>query len=201
MTINNVISISAFPKGEQIRGYAGGMHFDMRELAELAFGKPGSEKGNGLTLFAYLWRRFGPPWFGCDDHKELAVYILTTQIDGLWLEASCKASSLHYCFRVCLTRSLESEFPPGWRDEENEILVQCKAELIRVMRDLLRPVNVRDVIINALGISDEIFLFPGTEEEWDAYVCEPSQYAGYGLAMCKVELDRSSDIPKKTPLY
>ena len=79
------------------RGYAAGPFFDCHELAEEVFG---DTEANGLVLFAYLWRRFGPPWFGCDPHKELAGYFLTTRIDGLLLNVSCKAMELPYCFAV-----------------------------------------------------------------------------------------------------
>jgi hypothetical protein len=39
-------------------------------------------------IFAYLFRRFGFPRFGCDPHKQLVEYILTTPMEGVLLTAS-----------------------------------------------------------------------------------------------------------------
>src|SRR2546427_5605706 len=39
----------------------------------------------GGQLFAYLFRRFGYPNSGWDDHKELVYYLLTTPMDNVFL--------------------------------------------------------------------------------------------------------------------
>ena len=31
------------------------------------------DDNSGLLAFAYLWRRFRPPWWGSDDHKDLVT--------------------------------------------------------------------------------------------------------------------------------
>lgn len=40
------------------------------------------------SLFAYLWRRFGPPNRPNDPYKELASYLLTTPHPSMWLSIS-----------------------------------------------------------------------------------------------------------------
>lgn len=44
------------------------------------------------TLFAYLWRRFGPPFSGWDDHKELVKYYISTPLKGVGFGINCSVS-------------------------------------------------------------------------------------------------------------
>ncbi len=44
----------------------------LARLAVDAWGAEAIRNENGpLTAMAYLWRRFGPPWHGGDDRKEV----------------------------------------------------------------------------------------------------------------------------------
>lgn len=72
--------------------------FQGREEARRVFGRRAERKGSGLTLFAYMWRRFGPPFTGCDDHKDLAGYLLTTTHKDVLLEVLPSASSMVHAF-------------------------------------------------------------------------------------------------------
>ena len=66
-------------KGISGFGSSGDIH--PGNVAALVFDKPPS----GALLFAYLFRRFGYPNCGWDDHKNLVCYALTTPMPGLWL--------------------------------------------------------------------------------------------------------------------
>lgn len=54
-------------------------------LATEAWGDRCKEKNSALMAFAYLWRRFGPPWAGTDDYKKLVGYDLTTTDEQVFL--------------------------------------------------------------------------------------------------------------------
>lgn len=157
----------------KIRGYAAGPYFDCHVLSIDAFGE--THEDSGLTLFAYCWRRFGPPWCGSDNYKELVNYYLTTRIDGMFLRVSCKAMELEYCFGVAWDDRIQSQLP-DWPPEDDgaslPIVSECKAALVEAMRELLRPVRVRDVSINCLGRCEH------AEEGEEA---EVSRYAGFGV--------------------
>lgn len=154
----------------EYEGYRSGPHFDCPLLAEKAFGKDLASQQH-LTAMAYLYRRFGPPFWGCDSYKEIASYVLTTKIDGLLLDVGCLASCLRYYFSVLYSKELAKQFSP-YRSLPNLRLLQCQKELLMCMRDLLTPVNVRDVVINVLG---EIL-----GDSYPKNIVPPSKYAGLG---------------------
>jgi len=174
--LSAVRSVEDLP--DEVAGYGAGPWFDCKDLAERAYGAAAGS--NGLTMYPYLWRRFGPPWLGSDPHKELAVYYLSTRIDGLWLAASCRAVELTLCFRAVYDARQHCRFPVSQR-VVNEAVQECRAELVWAMRDLLRPVFVRDVAINLFGrIARNARRLP---------TCPRSPYAGYGLLAVRPRLD------------
>lgn len=133
---------------------------------------------SGITLFAYMWRRFGPPWFPCDEDKEMASYYLTTDIAGLWLRVSCKASGICHCFGYAYNRDFAKKLPGNWTIESPFVL-ECQKELGRVILDLTVPVYVRDIGINLFGLFDD---------SEDSH--QPSKYAGLGFLPYKKEIDK-----------
>jgi len=169
---------------EAIEGYSCGALFRCSALARDAFGERANEPA--LSHMAYLYRRFGPPFYGSDEHKAIACWILTTGTPDLWFWVSCKASALRHCFGVMLTYALSAELdcepPDGPR------VIACRLELVECYRELLRPVFVRDIPINLLGRCD-----PSP----DALVVEPSRYAGYpcdrGSMDALVAADKETD--------
>jgi len=159
------------------------------ELAVEAFGEVARAKDSGLPLFTYMYRRFGPPWSGSDDHKEVASYKLTTSDPRIFLDVSIKGYALDFCFRFLITKELQDEYsaymdhrisqvghregrePRAWR-EGSPIRQHVNEVLIEAMKELLRPVWVRDIPMNILGLVEE-------EDAEDSV--EPSIYAGYGV--------------------
>ena len=67
------------------------------DLAIEVWGKEAcSDREGGSKAFAYLWRRFGPPWHGCDNHKDLVGYHLTTPDSNVFLWIHLNESGLKY---------------------------------------------------------------------------------------------------------
>lgn len=67
---------------------------------------------NYATLLAYMWRRFGPPEYGWDDHKELVCYYLTTPVAGIGFGLSCSPS-----FPPC---GVSYAISPEWEERARE---------------------------------------------------------------------------------
>jgi hypothetical protein len=61
----------------------------------------------GTDAFAYLWRRFGPPWRGSDDHKDLVGYVLYTAHPDVFLTLRLSASPLPYCVGYLITKAFQ----------------------------------------------------------------------------------------------
>lgn len=124
-------------------------------------------------LFAYLFRRFGPPMTGWDEHKEIACYFLTTPLDGVWLrvvvgsdhpfgyalspEVAKQAYEEHYL-------AFPGSLTPG------DLRSQTADALKAAIDDLARPVPVRDWYINVLG-----------KAKTRHRKVKPFEFAGYGV--------------------
>ena len=227
------------PKGAS--GAAGDDIVWCTNLAKEALG-PIFDENSGLIAFSYLWRRFGPPWFGSDPHKDLCEYVLTTDDPDVFLRVyPCGTGFPHgfgYCAHPLIRkeydkpfREAEKRFEEWWWDNkfdawwtslnagefdsENKaqrdlvgkrfwsdrssrkvmdefvetgaewpnrrdpdahwtgcdgIVYRVNKALFDAMKDLLRPVYIRDAAINILGRCGDL------EDS-----VEPSKYAGYGV--------------------
>ena len=67
------------------------------------------DPNSGLTAFAYLWRRFGPPWHGCDDHKDLVGYFLHTSHPEVVLSLHLSGSALDLAPGYLVTKTFQQE--------------------------------------------------------------------------------------------
>lgn len=85
-------------------GAAASEYCDCYELAKEVFGEP--DGNSGLLAMAYLFRRFGPPTFGSDDHKEICRYHLHTEAPDVFLGIAPRGSGPGYGYMV--TRDVES---------------------------------------------------------------------------------------------
>ena len=128
------------------------------EIAEAAYGEALSEN-SGLTAFAYLWRRFGPPWHGADHDQHLVKYILGTPNPDILLLLALRGSALPYGVGYLLTHTLEAEWLAPGRDWEKRfeawwLAHQTTPEEQRVLRKHARSsqevVNA-DPAMRALG--------------------------------------------------
>jgi hypothetical protein len=222
-------SLDRFPG--RMSGAAASDIVDCYELSREAFGEP-EDENSGLVAFAYLWRRFGPPPFGSDDHKELCCYYLGTPVCGAVLSVSPRGSGLSYGMGYMISNEIRDECdkprrerfaamdrwakdngyedgmslmlleenreayqrameavgqPPvhhdlrKWREIEGPVGKLNKA-LYRAMRELLRPVFVRDVSINILGRC----------EPWRVNA-NPSRFAGMGIDLDAVLKNASKE--------
>jgi len=62
--------------------------------------------GNYLSLFVYMFRRFGIPPNGSDPYKEIACWHLTTPDPAVALMVSPRPSGLRYRFGYCIFRTI-----------------------------------------------------------------------------------------------
>lgn len=105
--------------GFAVRGAGGDDIFDGHDLALEAWGDCAKDKNSGLLALAYLWRRFGPPWRGGDDHKSLVDYTLTTDDPHVFLWLHLSGSGLAYSVGYFAHCSLRAEL-------DEPILEWCK---------------------------------------------------------------------------
>lgn len=93
---------------EPMRGARNSDLCDGVALARQVYGTVLS-RDTGLTAFAYLWRRFGPPWWGCDPHKDLVGYMLHTPDPQVILTLSLSGSRLDLAVGYLIPATLEAE--------------------------------------------------------------------------------------------
>lgn len=140
------------------------------------------------TLFAYMYRRFGPPHLGGDDYKDLSAgWMLTTPDQDVFVVVSPSLSGPGFSFRPYFAAINAQEF----RSVEELKLPADRVAAIRkaygdTLADLLRPVCVRDHHINALGelgnsARDETLL--AYDEESDELIYEVRFHHSSGYAM------------------
>ncbi len=116
-------------------------------------------------LFAYMYRRFGVPEFGSDNHKEIANWYITTPDEAVMLCVSPRPSGGRYSFGYMINTAVYHE------GRGRQTWAKGNAAIKRAMKDLLAPVYVRDVPINAVGrMEDDV------EGE-----CPCFRWAGYGV--------------------
>lgn len=107
------ISPRAIPRQGGLTGAHGDDLVEGNELAIEALGSGAEHPDSGIRAFAYLWRRFGPPRLGSDDHKDLAGYTLRTPDPRVFLSLTPSAVALamdvgylaHESFREELNRA------------------------------------------------------------------------------------------------
>lgn len=140
------------------------------------------------AMMAYLWRRFGYPVHGRDDYKSLVNYTLTTPDPEVivWCDpASRIALSFGYGYTDAMARQIRAveASAPRMGDYDRHVAwlqttplyqrIACAVEY--TLKDLLRPVFVRDVALNILGpVRDDSPVFE--LEPVDRYV-----HAGWGV--------------------
>jgi hypothetical protein len=150
---------------------------DGHALAVDALGERAKDGGSGLVAFAYLWRRFGPPAGGSDPYKDLAAYALTTAEPDVFLRVVTHGAALAYGVGYFALEGVRSDFrnprAENWR-EASPLARRVNQALFDSLRDLLRPVYIRDTAINIFGR-----LLDDDQQQNDA--AEPSKYAGLGI--------------------
>lgn len=102
------------------RGCKGCDFFNGSDLAREAWGD--SAELSPLPSFAYLWRRFGPPWRGSDEYKDIAAYTITTADPGVLLWFTVSASNLYLCIGGLWTHEIEEAIRKPQADWEHAFL-------------------------------------------------------------------------------
>lgn len=120
-------------------------------------------------LFAYMYRRFGIPEYGSDDHKEIAGWYITTPDENVALRVSPRPSGARHSYGYMINTAVYKD----WRSDDGRVEAIVEIAIKAAMADLCTPVFVRDVPINAAGRIPR-----GIEIEEE---CSPFKWAGYGV--------------------
>ena len=142
--------------------------YDTIEAADLVY--PPCADNTQAAQFLYLFRRFGYPKYGSDPHKDIAVYWLTTP-DPHIIMSCCPRASIHWSFGYAVSPLLRTYL----NETRNDIQPRVHRACCAAMRELLRPVFIRDAPYNILGFvpPDSVWL------RWKHAV--RSTQAGYGV--------------------
>ncbi len=112
----------------------------------------------GLLVFAYLYRRFGPPLGEHDSYDELCAYVLTTEMEGVYLRVTPSARDIDYCISYCCDASVKQELDQmpkiiasiPWRSRPG-LIGKLNRALDEAINELRRGVRVGDSFIAMLG--------------------------------------------------
>lgn len=121
------------------------------------------------TAYLYLCRRFGPPPTGCDGHKEFGQWFLTTPNERVVVSVYPRASSIGV--GVMVPDGDERDF---WQPPRPIV-----SAVVAALRDLLRPVSLRDSWLNVAGPCDPPECDEATGER--AGEAPVFRWAGYGV--------------------
>jgi len=177
-----IAEVASLSKEVEYVAAGGGSLFDPGEIAVRVL-----PNLRGGQLVAYLFRRFGYPSWRWDEYKELTHYLITTPMKDVFLEVrpymggdSPQPSSFDHTvlmFGYCVDKAIEEEsyYPllmEGKRNDwyEHPRYKECNQAFEAAMRDLLRPVYVRDVPINCYGLvlDDDLGTCPSHVEPYHA---------------------------------
>lgn len=113
------------------------------------------------SAFAYLYRRFGPPKYSYDSYKHLACYYLSTEKEDLFLRIIPNHSfctSIGYCVpKKEKNKRIEQKININSEDSDkyNKWNKEIHKYIYDALKELKKPVMVRDVHINFEGVVDE----------------------------------------------
>lgn len=125
------------------------------------------------SAFMYLYRRFGFPNIGSDDHKHVCAYVIPCEVKNTVIILYIHGGSCGISWTG--TEEPYRHYHDDERDtrqssQKTEFMEQCHEAVRKVLNDLLRPVYVRDTPIWIFG-----------KEGPDLPAAEHSKTAGYGL--------------------
>jgi len=188
-------------QARKIKGFHGAMMgvFCPGQDAKAILGEKYDKSFYG-TACAYLLRRFGPAYDGCDSYKELTFYMLTTKMEGVLLAVrpGCSVSTSfgYYLKNEIYEATMKADFEDrrqssGWIESINNCSVRAPvAKALReAIEELKRPVNVRDWFFNIIR------RIPDDELGQQTELVEYSNLAGYGII--PEYYDRFEDVKSK----
>ena len=135
------------------------------------------------NAFVYLYRRFGPPFAGSDSYKDVCAYYIDTSLEDVQVVVRIGGDRAYLGVAAGMKvqwRYNEDRIRNG--DEDTLFMKLAGEALESGIRDLLRPVYVRDVPITLLGRATESELgeYLEDEEQYENEVPR-SKMAGYGI--------------------
>ncbi|WP_034340287.1 hypothetical protein [Deinococcus misasensis] len=134
----------------------------------------GVEYGN---LLAYLIRRFGYTKCGSDDHKEICAYLLNTPREDVFIRVGVRAGrEVWWDFSAYVSNATWLEYIGARQDGKGQEFLKDHVKAVaRAVKELQRPVYVRDVPISPLGRLTE-----DAARKVRLVACEAHESAGYG---------------------
>lgn len=147
---------------------------DLAKACWRVFGSEHSWIPAGPAL-VYCYRRFGFTEYGSDSYKSVCRYNIPTDVDGLFVGLLFGGVT---CFIGSpMTADVSEKY---YRSGSQRFLNEYHRAFESALRDLLRPVRIRDVYVNILGECNDL-------GEWDedkeifADEVDRSFMAGYGV--------------------
>jgi hypothetical protein len=138
-------------------------HHRLKEYIEEDLDALGYGSEGWSTLFAYMHRRFGLPHVGGDDYKDLSAGWRLTTPDAsvfVWVSPSVVSPRFGFSAMVLVGK--------GEREAPETMVETARLAARATLRDLLRPVCVRDSHINAHGLVDDEDMFGADQADEEA---------------------------------
>lgn len=104
---------------------------------------------DGPKTFLYLFRRFGPSRHGSDAYKSVCQYYIPLSVDGTYLGVTITGEAAYWGFAA--VKSISSGLETALRAGGGELVERCIAAAKEGLRDLIRPVAVRDSSFTIFG--------------------------------------------------
>lgn len=133
------------------------------------------------NLFAYMHRRFGPPTLGSDDYKDAsAAWLLRSPDPQVFVRVLPSPSGAWNSFLVGVPPALA----PSSEGLDTRHLTRVARAYRAVLMDLLRPVCVRDIEINALGrVEDDRLCRHDEKRDEPVYMVDYHESCGRGIPL------------------
>ncbi len=188
-------------QAKEAKGFRGAMMgvFCPGQDAKAILGEKYDESFYG-TACAYLLRRFGPAHYGCDPYKELTHYMLTTEMEGVLLSVrpgcSVATSFGYYLSEDIYEATIDADFKDRQKKSLADAINDCPVRkpvanaLREAIKELKRPVNVRDWVFNIVR------RIPDNELLDNIKLAEYSNIAGYGVIPEYYERFKEAEVPK-----
>ena len=129
---------------------------------------------DGPKALVYLYRRFGFTDQGSGDYKEVCRYAIETPLKDTYIVViiGAKRARIHWAAEESLYERATQEICDS-NQSPTPFVQSCIDAAGDCLRDLRRPIRVRDQAITIFG--------EATDEDCNNSFCDASHMAGYGV--------------------